>query len=276
MILSLDVGNTQIYGGVFESFTETEKILLTFRRNSKQGSSSDEVGIFLRMVLRENGIDPKQIKQIVLCSVVPEVIFSLKGACQKYFNIQPFILQAGVKTGLRIKYRNPLEVGADRIANSIAATHMFPRQNLIIVDLGTATTFCAINKEKDYLGGVIIAGLKISMEALEAKTAKLPSVEIVSKDQVLGLSTIDSLQSGLFYGHLGAMREIIIKLTHECFQDEKPMVIGTGGFSSLFDKAKIFDRTITDLVLKGNVLSLAYNQKQNQAGSPAEKYVADK
>lgn len=103
MILSLDVGNTQIYGGVFESTNETEKILLTFRRNSKQGSSSDEVGIFLRMVLRENGIDPKSIKQIVLCSVVPEVIFSLRGACQKYFGINPFILQAGVKTGLKIK-----------------------------------------------------------------------------------------------------------------------------------------------------------------------------
>lgn len=265
MILSLDVGNTQVYGGVFESIGETEKILLTFRRNSKQGSSSDEVGIFLRMVLKENGIDPKLIKQIVLCSVVPEVIFSLKGACQKYFNINPFILQAGVKTGLKIKYRNPLEVGADRIANSIAATQMFPKKNLIIVDLGTATTFCAITKDKDYLGGVIIAGLKISMEALEAKTAKLPSVEIVGKENVLGQSTIESLQSGLFYGHLGAMREVIDRLTKECFQDERPFVIGTGGFSSLFDKEKIFDRIITDLVLKGNVLSLGFNQKNSQA-----------
>lgn len=269
MILSLDVGNTQIYGGVFDSIEETEKILLTFRRNSKQGSSSDEVGIFLRTVLKENGIDPKKITQIVLCSVVPEVIFSLKGACQKYFDLNPFILQAGVKTGLKIKYRNPLEVGADRIANSIAATHMFPHKNIIIVDLGTATTFCAITKEKDYLGGVIIAGLKISMEALEAKTAKLPSVEIVYKEQTLGLSTIESLQSGLYYGHLGAMREIITNLTKECFNNEKPFIIGTGGFSSMFDSKpngknkseKIFDRVITDLVLKGNVLSLQYNKK---------------
>ena len=266
MILSLDVGNTQIYGGVFEETQtgyrpENEKMLLSFRKNSKQGSSSDEVGIFLRMVLKENGIDPKKITKIVLCSVVPEVIYSLKGACQKYFGVNPFILQAGVKTGLRIRYRNPLEVGADRIANSIAATHMYPNKNLILVDLGTATTFCAINADKDYLGGVIIAGLRLSMEALEAKTAKLPSVEIVSKTDALGLSTVDSLQSGLYYGHLGAMREIIQKLSSECFKGEKPFVIGTGGFSSLFEKEKIFDTAIPDLVLKGNLIALELNQK---------------
>lgn len=261
MILSLDVGNTQIYGGVFESTSAgiADKMLLSFRRNSKQGSSSDEIGLFLRMVLRENGIDPQKIQKIVLCSVVPEVIYSLKGACQKYFGLNPFILQAGVKTGLRIKYRNPLEVGADRIANSIAAVHMYPQKNIIIVDLGTATTFCAVSAEKDYLGGSIIAGLKLSMEALEAKTAKLPSVEIVSKTEALGLSTVESLQSGLYYGHLGAMREIIQKISAECFKGEKPFVIGTGGFSSLFEKEKIFDKAIPDLVLKGNLLALEHN-----------------
>ncbi len=263
MILALDVGNTQIYGGVFDTVATGEKMLISFRRNSKQGSSSDEVGVFLRMVIRENGIDPTLIKQIVLCSVVPEVIYSLRGACQKYFNITPFILQAGVKTGLRIRYRNPLEVGADRIANSIAATHLFPNENLILVDLGTATTFCAITADRDYLGGSIIAGLKLNMEALEAKTAKLPSVEIVPKNEVLGLSTVESLQSGLYYGHLGAMREIITRITAECFAGAKPFVIGTGGFSSLFEKEKIFDRIMPDLVLKGNLIALKMNNNQN-------------
>lgn len=266
MILSLDVGNTQIYGGVFDQ-NNPDKMLISFRRNSKQGSSSDEVGIFLRMAIRENGIDPKQINQIVLCSVVPEVIYSLRGACQKYFNITPFILQAGVKTGLRIRYRNPLEVGADRIANSIAATSLYPNQNLVLVDLGTATTFCAITKERDYLGGSIIAGLKLNMEALEAKTAKLPSVEIVARHEALGLSTVESLQSGLYYSHLGAMREIIMRLTTECFEGEKPYVIGTGGFSSLFEKEKIFDKIIPDLVLKGNLIALQMNQNSHQAKS---------
>lgn len=255
MILSLDVGNTQIYGGVFQD----EKMLISFRRSSKQGSSSDEIGVFLRMVIRENGIDPKSIKQIVLCSVVPEVIFSLKGACQKYFGLTPFILQAGVKTGLRIKYRNPLEVGADRIANSIAAVQLYPNKNLILVDLGTATTFCAVNKAHDYLGGSIIAGLKLNMEALEAKTAKLPSVEIIPKNEALGLSTVESLQSGLYYSHLGAIREISTRLSKECFTDDKAFVIGTGGFSSLFEKEKIFDAIIPDLVLKGNLIALQMN-----------------
>lgn len=260
MILSLDVGNTQIYGGVFDQ----DKMLISFRRNSRHGSSSDEVGVFLRMVIRENGIDPTLITQIVLCSVVPEVIFSLKGACQKYFNLSPFILQAGVKTGLRIKYRNPLEVGADRIANSIAATQMYPNKNLILVDLGTATTFCAVSKNGDYLGGSIIAGLKLNMESLEAKTAKLPSVEIISCTHVLGLSTVESLQSGLYYGQLGAIREIIIRITAECFSGEMPFVVGTGGFSSLFEKEKIFDAIVPDLVLKGNLLALKLNSNKNQ------------
>jgi type III pantothenate kinase len=260
MILSLDVGNTQIYGGLFDGPVGQEKMLLSFRRNSRQGSSSDEVGLFLRMVLRENGHEPSQVKQIVLCSVVPEVIYSLKGACQKYFNVNPFILQAGVRTGLKIRYRNPLEVGADRIANSIAATHLYPHKNLVLVDLGTATTFCAVSSDRDYLGGTIIAGLKLSMEALEVKTAKLPSVEIVASTQTLGQSTVESLQSGLYYGHLGAMREIINRLTQECFKGERPLVIGTGGFSSLFEKEKIFDSIIPDLVLKGNLIALSLQE----------------
>lgn len=255
MILALDVGNSQVYGGLFEK----DQMKLSFRRNSKQGSSSDEVGIFLRMVIRENGFDPTRVKQIALCSVVPEVVYSLRGACMKYFNINPFILQAGVKTGLKIKYRNPLEVGADRIANSIAAAHLYPNRNLIIVDLGTATTFCAINKDKDYLGGSIVAGLRISMESLENKTAKLPSVEIVSVHEALGRSTVESLQSGLYYGHLGTIRELSERISKECFQGEPPMIIGTGGFAYLFEKEKIFDAILPDLVLKGMLIALQMN-----------------
>ena len=255
MILCLDVGNTQIYGGLFDK----DKMVLSFRKNSKSGASSDETGIFLRTVIRENGYDPAKIRQIAVCSVVPEVIYSLRGACMKYFNINPFILQAGVKTGLKVKYRNPLEVGADRIANSIAATHLYPNQNVIIVDLGTATTFCAVTKEKDYLGGSIVAGLRLCMEALESKTAKLPSVEIVAMHEALGRSTVESIQSGLYYGHVGTMKEIIERITKECFQNEKPFVIGTGGFSSLFEKEKVFDVIAADLVLKGMLIALQYN-----------------
>jgi len=255
MILALDVGNSQIYGGVYDK----NKMKLSFRRNSKQGSSSDEVGIFLRSVLKENGIDPQLIQQIAFCSVVPDVIYSLKGACTKYFKINPFVLQAGVKTGLNIKYKNPTEVGADRIANSIAVSKLYPGKNAIIVDLGTATTFDVLTVEKDYLGGAIIPGLKISMESLESRTSKLPTVEIIGTQAALGKTTIESIQSGLYYGHLGAMKEICNQLSHECFKGEKPLVVGTGGFSSLFESESVFDHIVPDLVLKGLLHSLQLN-----------------
>lgn len=257
MILALDVGNSQVYGGLFDQ----DVMKVSFRRNSKQGSSSDEVGIFLRSVLRENGFDPTKIKQILICSVVPDLIYSLRGACRKYFDLEPFILQAGVKTGLNVQYRNPLEVGADRIANAVAGTFLYPQKNLVIVDLGTATTFCAITQDKRYLGGSIIAGLRISMESLESKTAKLPSVEIVASQEVLGKTTIESIQSGLYYSHLGAMREICKRLQQECFPDMKPFIIGTGGFAHLFEKEKIFDVVMPDLVLKGLLAAAKLNKE---------------
>lgn len=263
MILALDVGNSQIYGGIFgkdsEKSGENLKMLLSFRRNSKQGSSSDEIGIFLRTVLRENHIDPTLVTQIALCSVVPDVIYSLRGACKKYFNINPFVLQAGVKTGLKIKYRNPVEVGSDRIANSIAAVQMFPGEDLVIVDLGTATTFCAVSREKDYLGGSIVAGLRLCMEALEAKTAKLPAVEIMALSETCGKTTIESIQSGLYFGHIGMIKEISSRLQRECFPGGNAKILGTGGFAHLFDKEKIFDAVIPDLVLKGLLASLKLN-----------------
>lgn len=260
MILLLDVGNSQIFGGVVEeSDTLPPPIRFRFRKSTHSGASSDELGLFLISVLKESDIDPKDISKIGICSVVPDAMHSLKGACQKYFKTTPFVLQAGVKTGLKIKYRNPLEVGADRIANSIAATEAYPNQNLVIVDLGTATTFCAINEAKDYLGGAIIPGLRISMEALESKTAKLPSVEILKPENSCGRSTIESIQSGLYYSHLGAMKELIHRYQEEVFQGKKPYVIGTGGFSRLFHGTGIFDTEIPDLVLYGLYLALKMN-----------------
>lgn len=256
MILALDVGNSQIFGGLFDR----DKMILSFRKNSKGGSSSDEFGIFLRTAIRENGADPKLVSDIAICTVVPEVLYSLKGACKKYFDLNPFVLQAGVKTGLKIKYRNPLEVGADRIANAIACSFLYPNKNLIIVDLGTATTFCAISKEKEYLGGSIIAGLRISMEALESRTSKLPAVEIVAMNEALGKSTVESIQSGLYFGHLGQMREISNQIKKECFKNEEVIIIGTGGFSHLFEKEKIFDQIIPDLVLKGLLIANQMNK----------------
>lgn len=255
MILALDVGNTQIYGGVFVD----NDIKLRFRKTSRTSSSSDEYGVFLRNVLRENNIDASQVESIGVCSVVPDEVYSLRRACEKYFDRTPFILQAGVRTGLKVKYHNPLEVGADRIANAIAGIHLYPKQDLVIVDLGTATTFCAITSEKDYLGGSIVAGLRLSMEALEANTSKLPTVEIVSSTTVLGQSTVQSIQSGLYFGHLAQIKAITQQLGQECFGGRKPFVIGTGGFSSLFEKEKVFDVVQPDLVLKGLLIAIKMN-----------------
>lgn len=247
MKLCLDVGNSHIYGGVYDS----GRVLLTFRRGTKAGSSSDEYGLFFRSVLRENGIDPNQVVEIALCSVVPETIYAISAACHKYFDIRPFILQAGVKTGLKIQYRNPLEVGSDRIANAIAGVELFPGQNLIILDLGTATTLCAIGKDRSYRGGVILPGLKMSMQALESGTSKLGSVEIVRTETCLGRTTPSSIQSGLYFGHLGALREIMHRIQLEEFEGKRPKVIATGGFATLFGGTGLFDQIVQDLVLRG-------------------------
>ncbi len=260
MILCLDIGNSHMHGGVFDN----DELQVQFRMASKTGASSDEYGVFLRSVLRENIIDHNHIEAIALCSVVPEVLYPINACCQKYFDLEPFVLQAGVKTGLRIGYRNPLEVGADRIANAIAVTHLFPSQDVIIIDLGTATTFCAISANKQYMGGVIMAGMKMSMKALESGASKLGSVEIVERDEVLGKSTNESIQSGLFYGAQGAMREIIHGLTQKSFKGKKPLIIGTGGFTSVFRNADIFNEIIPDLVLKGLYLAQKINQEQEK------------
>jgi len=255
MILCLDIGNSHMHGGVFVK----DQLQFQFRKASKSGSSSDEFGVFLRAVLRENDIDPKAINAIALCTVVPEVLYSIAAACQKYFGIEPFILQAGVKTGLHIGYKNPQDVGADRIANAIAVTQLYPNQDTIVVDLGTATTFCAISASKQYMGGVILPGLKMSMTALAAGASKLGSVEIQEKKQALGKTTNDSIQSGLYFGTLGAIKEIIGQLQKQSFHNKHPLIIGTGGFTSIYRTADIFDEIIADLVLKGLVLAYRMN-----------------
>ena len=257
MILCLDIGNSQIHGGVFKE----DQILLRFRKTSIHKSSSDEIGLFLKSVLRENNIDLSQIDHISLCTVVPDVLHSLKNACIKYFNKSPFILQAGVKTGLKIRYHNPLEVGSDRIANALACTHLFAEKNLIIVDFGTATTLCVINRKKEYLGGSILAGIQISMRALESQTAKLPSVEIRKSESIIGRSTVESIQSGLYFGQWKMVEGIIGEIINEkkWLGEEKPTVVATGGFSSLFESLGIFDHIIPDLALRGLYLALKMN-----------------
>jgi type III pantothenate kinase len=255
MMLCLDIGNSQIHGGIFKG----DQLLFQFRRSSKSSSSSDELGVFLRSVLRENDVDPEDIDKISVCTVVPEVLHSLKNACLKYFLKAPFVLQAGVKTGLNIKYRNPIELGADRIANAIAASHIYPNENIILIDMGTATTFCALSANREFLGGAIIPGIKISMTALELNTSKLPTVEILPMTQALARSTVEGIQAGLYFGAIGSIREITARIRQEAFPNQNVRLIGTGGIASMFSTSKVFDQEIPDLILKGLYLAFMMN-----------------
>ncbi len=254
MMLCLDVGNSHVYGGVFDG----DELILRFRHASKE-STSDELGLFLKQVLRENNCSPEKITHISIGSVVPQLDYSLRSACIKYFSITPFFLQAGAKTGLNIKYRNPVEVGADRIADAIAASHRFPGQPLIIIDFGTATTFCVLDAKKNYLGGAILPGLRLSMNALSDNTAKLPAVDIVRVEQVIGRSTVESIQSGIYFGALGAVREVIDQVKKQLATEQKVLVVATGGFAVLFEKENIYDYLLPDLVLEGLRLAAQMN-----------------
>ncbi|MCB1120156.1 MAG: type III pantothenate kinase [Verrucomicrobiae bacterium] len=256
MLLCLDIGNTTIHGGLFKK----DQLVMHFRKTSEIKNSSDEMGLFMRGVLHENGISPSEVSGIALCSVVPSLLHSIRNACYKYFSLEPFTLQAGVKSGLKIKYRNPLEVGADRIANAIGAVHLHPEQNVIVVDFGTATTFCAITRKKEYLGGAILPGIAISMEALEMRTAKLPSVEIVEPTEAVGRSTVESIQSGLFFSQVGTVKELSRRFVEESFNGEDHLLLGTGGYARLFQSENLFDHIYPNLVLNGLYLAYYLNQ----------------
>lgn len=261
MLLCLDVGNTHIVGGLFEG----KKLALRFRYATHQIGTADQFGIFLRNILETNGIDYRKIAVTALCSVVPGANFTIRHAFANYFgHAEFFVLQAGVKTGINIKYKNPAEVGADLIAGAIGAVDAFPNRNCIIADLGTATTVTAVTRKADFLGGIIMPGMRLQMEALKSNTAKLMEVDIEEPNTYLGQSTRECIQRGLYFGHLGAMREVIAGYRNELFPGEDVTVIGTGGFSQLFKDQKVFDAILPDLVSQG--IRIAYeNSKAAQA-----------
>src|SRR5882757_3554825 len=211
MLLCLDIGNSQVHGGVFDG----DALRCQFRKTTHPLGSSDEFGVFFTAVLRENGVGPRAVQRAAVCSVVPPALYPVRSACVKYFRCEPFVLQAGVKTGLKVRYRNPHEVGADRIAGAIAAMQRHPNANLIVVDCGTATTFDVVTAGGDYLGGAILPGVGISVEILAGRTAKLPTVEIARPAMALGRSTIESIQAGIYHGHVGAIRQLVAELARE-------------------------------------------------------------
>jgi len=256
MLLCLDVGNTHLFGGVFDKKT----LVARFRYATHLIGTADQFGVFLLNVLQAKKIKPDKIKAVALSSVVPSNDFTIKHSISLYLNLPLFVLQAGVKTGLNIKYKNPNEVGADRIANAIGAVDIYPNKNIIIVDMGTATTICAVTKKRDYLGGAILPGLRLNMESLKNNTAKLMEVNIQDPISYIGKTTRESIQSGLFYSQLGAIKEIIAGFKQEIFKDETVTIIGTGGFTQLYKDKFLFDEILPDLVLQG--LQKAYENAQ--------------
>jgi type III pantothenate kinase len=246
MNLTIDVGNTQIFCGIFDK----NNLKLTFRKTSKAEFSSDELGIFFINVLKENKTRPDKIKNVCISSVVPNLNYAIKNSIIKYFKINPLFIETGLKTGINIKYKNPAEVGADRIANCVGANSLYGNNNYIIIDMGTATTFDILTANREYLGGLIIPGPKIQANSLYLSTAKLPSIEI--KNMALKIdSTQSAIQSGIYLLNYYGICGIVEKIKKEIFQTNEVKVIGTGGFSRIYEKSGIFDICNYDLILYG-------------------------
>jgi type III pantothenate kinase len=227
MIFVMDVGNTNIVLGVFEG----EKLLSYWRMGTDKNKTSDEFGMFILNLFDYKNIDIDKIQAVVISSVVPPIMYTIEHAIRKYFKLEPMIVGPGIKTGINIKTENPREVGADRIVNAVAAYENY-KCPLIIVDFGTATTFCAVSSKGEYLGGVICPGITISAEALYQKTAKLPRIDLAKPDNIIGKNTVHSMQSGLIYGYVGQVDYIVKRIKKE-MGEEKIKVIATGGLARL-------------------------------------------
>ena len=226
MLLALDAGNTNVTIGVFEN----GRLADNRRLRTVREQTSDEWGILLTSLLQYASLTPKDVDGMIISSVVPTINGPLAEMAQRYFGITPMFVTASTDTGLKILYENPAEVGADRIVNSVAALHKYGGP-CIIVDLGTAITFDAVSANSEYLGGIIAAGIGISAEALFSRTARLPLVAFKKPQRVIGTNTIASMQSGLYYGAIGAIDGMIERLLEELGPDTR--TIATGGHASL-------------------------------------------
>lgn len=229
MIFAVDIGNTNVVLGVFKDKT----LLQNFRLATDPLKTTDEYAATIIFLLNGKGIDLKQIKAIVISSVVPQLVYTFTKLARKYFNLEPVIVGPGIKTGLKIKLENPKEVGADRVVNAVAGIEYFGVP-LIVVDFGTATTFDVVNERSEYLGGLICPGIKLAASILHSKTAKLPEVEIERCTRVVGNSTIASIKSGIYFGYLSLMEGIIDRIIREQFKNTTVQVVSTGGLGSVF------------------------------------------
>ena len=261
MLLAFDVGNTNIVLGVFKD----GQLIQNWRMETDNNKSADEYGMLINQLFAYEGLDIKEVKDVIISTVVPSVLYTLQHLSMKYFNRKAIVVGAGIKTGLVVKYDNPKQVGADRIVNAVAAYAKYGGP-LVIIDFGTATTFCAITENAEYLGGTIAPGVKIASDALFEKTSKLPKVELEEPGHVICKNTIESMQSGLVYGHMGMVEYITKKMKAE-LKALSPIgadakVIATGGLATLIEKGvDCIDHVDKMLTLEG--LQLIYEKNKN-------------
>jgi type III pantothenate kinase len=227
MLLVIDVGNTNTVLGLYDG----EQLIHDWRIRTVVDHTIDEYGMLIYNLYKTSRISSRRIiRDIIISCVVPPMLNILEPLCQKYFNVKPLIVGPGVKTGMPIFYDNPKEVGADRIVNAVAGYEKY-KQDLIIVDFGTATTFDYISKKGEYMGGCIAPGIMIASEALFERAAKLPRVELSKPKSVVGKDTVSSMQAGIMYGYAGLVDGICERIKAEVKSD--PLVVGTGGLARL-------------------------------------------
>jgi type III pantothenate kinase len=254
MLLAIDVGNSNTSLGVYEE----ERLIAHWRLTTARERTVDEYGVHSRNLFELAGLDFKAITAVAIASVVPPLNFTLRRMSEVYFHHAPLFVDHNTNTGVPILYDPPSDVGADRIVDAVAAIHKYGSP-CIIVDFGTATTFDAINERGEYLGGVITPGINISSDALFARTARLPRVEIRRPSSVIGSSTVGSMQSGLYYGYAGLVDGILKRMREEL--GENVRVIATGGLAPLIATGSDYIEEIDDsLTLDG--LRLVYERNR--------------
>ncbi len=229
MILGLDIGNTNIVLGVFDQ----ERLKVCWRISTNRNQTSDEYGMIIKNLFTYTEMPIAEITAVIISSVVPPLMPEFEKMSRKYFGVKPLVIGPGVKTGMPIKYENPREVGADRIVNAVAGYEMYGGP-LILVDFGTAITFCAVSEKGEYLGGAIAPGIGISTEALFSKAAKLPRVELVKPQLAVGKNTVVSMQSGIVFGFVGLVQEMIKRFKREL--GASTFVVATGGHADMIAK----------------------------------------
>ena len=243
MLITIDVGNTNITVGVFNG----DDVVASFRMTTKIPRTSDEYGMLLINLLEQNKICPDEIEDAILASVVPNVMHALEGAVVKYLHIRPINIETGIRTGIKIVTENPRQIGADRIVDAAAAYGLYGGP-VLVIDFGTATTYDLIDAEGAFISGVTAPGIRISAKALWEDTARLPEVEIKKPDSILARETISSMQAGLVYGQIGQTEYIINQVKKETgITDLK--VVATGGLGRIIadetDTIDVYDSALT-------------------------------